>query len=217
MTRTGWYERMQVSEKMGYRCNGRNQVDKRCVTDLKPNLPGSDVAGFDTTWQKRQSVKGDVANCFCSPNQWWHESVGSLKTLKASAAWLICFAWGLPRDAVCTAAGGRRQVAVPRYSPEAVLRQEALPSSWQGLLNIAIITHLFYKLVFSVIFPPLVLVRSCMSRVSCCLAQEGWTIPAQSRRNMQGYAEVVQGTTLDIIVLQSACPRCLRHQSQGEL
>lgn len=43
---------------------------------------------------------------------------------------------------------------MPLYSPEAVLHQETLPSSWQGFLNIAIITHLFYRLVFSVISPP---------------------------------------------------------------
>lgn len=137
--------------------------------------------------------------------------MGILKRLKGTAAWLIFFAWGLPRDAVCTVAGGRRQVAVPQYSPEAVLCQEALPPSWQGLLNIAIITHLFYR---PVIFPPLVLIRSCMSTVSCCLAQQCWTFPAQSRRNMCGYTEAVQGTTLDIIVLESTCPKYSKASQQ---
>ena len=198
---------MQVSEKMGYKCNGRNQVDKRCVTCLKPNLPGSDADSVDTMLQKRQSVKGDVANCFCSPNQWWRESVGSLKD---SMAWLIFFAWVLPRDAVCTAAGGRRQVAVPLCSPEAVLRQEALPSSWQDLLNIAIITHLFYRPVFSVIFSPLVLIRNCMSPASCCLAQQGWTIPAQFRWNMCGYAEASY-------YCSQHAQGVLRHHSKEEL
>lgn len=166
-----------------------------------------------------QSVKADVANCYCSPSQWWHESVDSLKRLKGSAAWLVSFAWGLPRDAACTAAGRRRQVAVPLYSPEAVLHQETLPSSWQGFLNIAIITHLFYRLVFSVISPPThtVLKRICMSTVSCSLAQQGWTTPAQSRENVLGYTEEVPGTTLDIMSCRQRAQHVLSHHNEVEL
>lgn len=85
-----------------------------------------------------------VANSFCSPNLWWHRSVGSLKR------------------------------------------------AYQTYSSLIYLTGEFSQAFFP---PPSALIRNSVSTGSCCLAQQGWAIPAQSSRNVQGCTEELQGTS----------------------
>ena len=107
----------------------------------------------------------------------------------------------LPSDAICTAAGGRKQVAVPQYSPGAVLH-----------LKVGF-TQQTHGAVFLVIFFYfLVLMRNCMSTATT------WLSNAVNSGTEQGkytqYAEEIQGAPLGSTVLLSACPGCFETSQQ---
>lgn len=138
----------------------------------------------------------------CNPI-WWEQACGpGLPPLLSQCSHKDSILLALPSNAICTAAGGRRQVAVPQHNPGAVLH-----------LKVGF-TQQSHRAVFLVIFffPFLVLMKNCMSTATAWLSNAVNSSTEQEKYTQ--YAEAIQGTPLGSTVLLSACPGCFETSQQ---